>query len=143
MLIERGAPGFDDLLRRLIWNVRSPERRSPDAVVLPVSTEEVAAAIRDAARRGQRVALRGSGHNYQGAALRDEGFAYADAFRAAYPSVTVHPERVLVVSGRREDLLSSGASSSWHDLALYLIARYAGATIAQALARELGATIRQ
>lgn len=62
-------------------------------------------------------------------------FAYADAFRAAYPSVTIHPERVLVVSGLREDLVSSGASSSWHDLALYLIARHAGATVAQALAR--------
>jgi len=62
-------------------------------------------------------------------------FAYARAFAAAYPSVAVHPERVLVVSGLREDLVSSGASNTWHDMALYLIARFAGATVAQDLAR--------
>lgn len=62
-------------------------------------------------------------------------FAYARTFAAAYPSVTVHPERVLVVSGLHEELVSSGASNTWHDLALYLIARFAGATVAQDLAR--------
>jgi len=62
-------------------------------------------------------------------------FAYARAFGAAYPAVTIHPERALVISGRREELVSSGASTTWHDLALYLIARYAGATAAQEVAR--------
>ena len=62
-------------------------------------------------------------------------FAYARAFGVAYPGVAVHPERTLVVSGRREELVSSGASTTWHDLALYLIARYAGATTAQEVAR--------
>jgi transcriptional regulator GlxA family with amidase domain len=62
-------------------------------------------------------------------------FGYAGAFSATYPAVTVHPERALVVSGRREELVSSGASMAWHDLVLYLIARYAGATAAQAVAR--------
>jgi len=63
-------------------------------------------------------------------------FGYARAFSDAYPAVPVHPERVLVISGRREDLVSSGASNTWHDMALYLIARYAGATVAQELARQ-------
>jgi transcriptional regulator GlxA family with amidase domain len=62
-------------------------------------------------------------------------FGYARAFAAAYPAVRIHPERVLVVSGRREELVSSGASMSWHDLVLYIIARYAGATAAQWVAR--------
>ena len=62
-------------------------------------------------------------------------FGYAREFAAAYPAVTIHPERVLVVSGRHENLVSSGASTSWHDLVLYLIARYAGATTAQEVAR--------
>lgn len=62
-------------------------------------------------------------------------FAYARQFSAAHPAVTIHPERVLVISGQREDLVSSGASTTWHDMVLYLIARYAGATDAQALAR--------
>ncbi|HSM14371.1 MAG TPA: helix-turn-helix domain-containing protein [Thermoanaerobaculia bacterium] len=62
-------------------------------------------------------------------------YEYARAFSAAFPAVPVHPERALVVSGRREELVSSGASTSWHDLALYLYARYAGATAAQEVAR--------
>src|SRR3546814_5524757 len=47
----------------------------------------------------------------------------------------MYPERVLVVAGKREALISSGASMTWHDLVLYLIARHAGATAAQAVAR--------
>jgi len=62
-------------------------------------------------------------------------YRYAAAFAAAYPAVAIHPERVLVVSGLREDLVSSGASTSWHDLVLYLITRYAGSTAAQEVAR--------
>lgn len=49
--------------------------------------------------------------------------------------MSIRPERVLVISGQCQDLVSSGASTSWHDLVLYLIARYAGATVAQELAR--------
>jgi transcriptional regulator GlxA family with amidase domain len=62
-------------------------------------------------------------------------FGYARAFAATYPAVPIHPERVLVISGLREELVSCGASTSWHDLVLYLIARYAGATRAQEVAR--------
>jgi transcriptional regulator GlxA family with amidase domain len=63
-------------------------------------------------------------------------FGYARAFTALYPAVTVHPERVLVISGLREELVCSGASTTWHDLVLYLTARYAGATTAHAVARS-------
>ena len=62
-------------------------------------------------------------------------FAYARTFAANYPAVPIHPERVLLISGTREDLVSSGASSTWHDMVLYLIARYAGSTTAQEVAR--------
>jgi transcriptional regulator GlxA family with amidase domain len=62
-------------------------------------------------------------------------FGYARAFTTAYPAVPIHPERVLVISGLREELVSSGASMTWHDLVLYLIARYAGSTTAQEVAR--------
>ena len=62
-------------------------------------------------------------------------FGYAHCFATCYPAVVIHPERVLVTAGAREELISSGASMSWHDLVLYLIARYAGATIAQEVAR--------
>lgn len=62
-------------------------------------------------------------------------FGYARTFAATHPDVPIHPERVLVISGAREELVSSGASTTWHDLVLYLIARYAGATVAQDYAR--------
>lgn len=62
-------------------------------------------------------------------------FAYARAFAEAYPTVRIHPERAIVISGAREELVSSGAAAAWHDLVLYLIARYAGATAAHAVAR--------
>jgi transcriptional regulator GlxA family with amidase domain len=62
-------------------------------------------------------------------------FGYAQAFAAVHPAVTIHPERVLVISGPREELITSGASMTWHDMALYLIARYVGATDAHEVAR--------
>lgn len=62
-------------------------------------------------------------------------FRYAPEFARTYPAVPIHPERVLVVSGARDELLSSGASTTWHDLVLYLIARYAGSNAAQEAAR--------
>jgi transcriptional regulator GlxA family with amidase domain len=62
-------------------------------------------------------------------------FSYARAFASTYPDVPIHPESVLIISGLREELVSSGASMTWHDLVLYLIARYAGATAAQEVAR--------
>ena len=62
-------------------------------------------------------------------------FSYAQTFAATYPAVSIHPERVLMISGVREELVSSGASSAWHDMVLHLIARYAGSAAAQEVAR--------
>ena len=63
-------------------------------------------------------------------------FGYARMFASTYPAIPIHPDRVLVISGLREELVSSGASTTWHDMALYLVARYAGAGTAQELARQ-------
>jgi transcriptional regulator GlxA family with amidase domain len=62
-------------------------------------------------------------------------WGYAPAFKKTYPNVPLLPERVLVVAGEREQLITSGASTTWHDLVLYLIARHVGASAAQAVAR--------
>ena len=62
-------------------------------------------------------------------------FDYARCFAANYPAVRVHPDRVLVITGTREELVSSGASATWHDLVLHLIARFVGSTAAQDVAR--------
>ena len=62
-------------------------------------------------------------------------WGYADAFRRSFPGVPIFPDRVLVTAGARQQLVSSGASMTWHDLVLYLIARHVGATTAQTVAR--------
>ena len=62
-------------------------------------------------------------------------FGFAKAFAAAYPNIPAHPERALVIAGLHEELITSGASASWHDLTLYLYARFAGSTSAQQIAR--------
>ena len=62
-------------------------------------------------------------------------FDYARAFASTYPGVPVSPERVLMVAGPRESLVSSGAAMAWHDLVLYLISRYCGSGRARAVAR--------
>ncbi len=62
-------------------------------------------------------------------------WAYARTFRQQYPEVRLRLEKVLVVSGERREFVMAGASASWHDLVLYLVARYVGPTAAQATAK--------
>lgn len=63
--------------------------------------------------------------------------AYAPTFRENYPDVGLRLEEVLIATGAREEFVMSGASASWHDLVLYLVARQVGPTAAQALAKFL------
>ena len=63
--------------------------------------------------------------------------AYARTFRDNFPDVGLRLDQVLVATGERQELVMSGASASWHDLVLYLVARHAGPTAAQALAKFL------
>ncbi len=70
-------------------------------------------------------------------------FMYARAFAETFPAVRIHPERVLMISGVHEELISSGASTSWHDMALHLIARYAGTAPAQEIARRFALQFHQ
>lgn len=62
-------------------------------------------------------------------------WSYARTFQKSFPAVPANPEQVLVVAGRHEELVTSGASASWHDLVLYLITRYMAPTAAQAAAK--------
>ena len=62
-------------------------------------------------------------------------WGYDEAFRAAYPDIPIFPERVLIVSGNDGELVTSGAAMTWHDLVLYLIARFVGTAAAQSVAR--------
>lgn len=62
-------------------------------------------------------------------------WAYARTFRRNFPNVHLRLEKVLVTAGERQEFVMSGASSSWHDLVLYLVARNVGPAAAQAIAK--------
>ncbi len=47
-------------------------------------------------------------------------------FKQCYPNVILKPERILLPAGENHQLVTSGGSSSWHELSLYLIARFCG-----------------
>jgi len=53
-------------------------------------------------------------------------WAYCDAMQSRYPRTRVHPNRALVAAGEGQRLIMAGGGTSWHDLALFLIARFAG-----------------
>ncbi|MGI9420225.1 MAG: GlxA family transcriptional regulator [Geminicoccaceae bacterium] len=56
-------------------------------------------------------------------------------FRTCYPKVVLKAERVLVPAGAEHRIVTSGGSASWTDLALYLIARFAGDDEARRIAK--------
>ncbi len=62
-------------------------------------------------------------------------WAYAPTFRKNFPAVRLSLDKVLVASGERAQFVMSGASASWHDLMLYLVARLVGPTAAQAISK--------
>ena len=62
-------------------------------------------------------------------------WATADLIRARYPAVRLRPERVLVPAGAEHRLVTAGASASWTDLALYLVARFCGEDEARRIAK--------
>jgi transcriptional regulator GlxA family with amidase domain len=59
----------------------------------------------------------------------------AAVFRERFPSVRLRLEHELVASGPDGRLITSGASAAWHDLGLYLIARFGGAELAYEAAK--------
>ncbi|MFP4537167.1 MAG: GlxA family transcriptional regulator [Dichotomicrobium sp.] len=62
-------------------------------------------------------------------------WAFAPTFKRHFPEVELCLDEVLVTAGDRDELVMSGASASWNDLVLYLVARFINPTSAQALAK--------
>lgn len=56
-------------------------------------------------------------------------------FEQCYPQVLLRPERVLVPSGLEHRIVTSGGSTSWTELALYLVARFCGDAEARRIAK--------
>ena len=53
-------------------------------------------------------------------------WSYAPLFKQQYPEVTLHADRLIVQSGDGHSMVCSGGASSWQDLALLLVAKFAG-----------------
>ncbi|WP_148254794.1 GlxA family transcriptional regulator [Aidingimonas lacisalsi] len=62
-------------------------------------------------------------------------WAYCEAMARRFPSVRVHAQRTLVVTGEGQRLIMAGGGTSWVDLALFLVARLVGIDEAMRLAR--------
>lgn len=62
-------------------------------------------------------------------------WGYAAKFRKTFPQVPIAPEKVLLVTGERREFITSGASTSWHDLVLYLLSHRVGPAATLAIAR--------
>ncbi len=62
-------------------------------------------------------------------------WGYCDALARRCPTVRVHPQRVLIAGGPGQRIVMAGGGTSWHDLALFLVARALGVKEAMRLAK--------
>jgi transcriptional regulator GlxA family with amidase domain len=62
-------------------------------------------------------------------------WGYGETFRRCFPRVRLDLARTLIGAGVGERLVTAGGGSSWHDLALYLIARFVGDDAALRIAK--------
>lgn len=71
-LLARGESGYERARRAAVWNGRLPDRM-PDLIAVSASEQDVARAVRVAAREGMRIGIRSGGHSWSGSHLRDGG----------------------------------------------------------------------
>lgn len=71
-ILHRDDPDYEAARRESIWARNVPGRR-PDRIVRARTVDDVVAAVREAARRGEPVGIKGSGHSYAATFLRDGG----------------------------------------------------------------------
>jgi len=62
-------------------------------------------------------------------------WGYEDLFRAHFPKVRFRPEPNLVFADRTGRIVTAGGSTSWHDLAIHIIARHCSPGEASRIAR--------
>lgn len=58
-------------------------------------------------------------------------------FCSCFPNTRLRIREALVVSGANRDIVTGGASASWHDMLLYVVSRYCSPKLASALAKFL------
>lgn len=62
-------------------------------------------------------------------------WSVAPIFREFYPRVKLRPERILCPAGAEHRIVTAGGASTWSELGLYLVARFAGETEARRLSK--------
>lgn len=62
-------------------------------------------------------------------------WAYCEALRRDHPTTRWHPERGLIVASGDRRIVMAGSGVAWHQLVLFLIARFAGPQEAMQVAR--------
>ncbi len=53
-------------------------------------------------------------------------WAYRSMFQRSYPGISFRAESILCLEAEGDRIVTAGGVSAWHDLAVYLIARYCG-----------------
>lgn len=53
-------------------------------------------------------------------------WAYRDMFERHYPRIAFRTDAILCLSAEADRIVTAGGVSAWHDLSIYLIARYCG-----------------
>jgi len=92
---RRGEPGYEEARRATMWNTRVPDRY-PDVIVQANTEADAVAAVKEAAARGMRVAVRSGGHSWSGNHVRDGGLLL-DVSRLT--SVTIDKAAMRAVAG--------------------------------------------
>jgi transcriptional regulator GlxA family with amidase domain len=62
-------------------------------------------------------------------------WGYQDLFRTRYPKVRFDPAPSLVYADPKGRIVTAGGTTSWHDLALHIVARHAGPEEARRIAK--------
>ncbi len=62
-------------------------------------------------------------------------WSVAPLFRRLYPEVLLRPERILCPAGPEHRIVTAGGASSWSELGLYLVARFAGEVEARRMSK--------
>ncbi|MBA2703845.1 MAG: FAD-binding oxidoreductase [Blastocatellia bacterium] len=96
-VVVRGRADYESDRHTMAWNAVKPER-FPDAIVHVASENDVSEAIRFARRHKLKVAIRGGGHNWHNAALR-QGGVLLDLSRLNQLQVDVEQRKAVVQPG--------------------------------------------
>jgi transcriptional regulator GlxA family with amidase domain len=124
-------------------NVSIEDADGADIVVVPgmsvsaleplgESYSKASAWLRDTHKSGARIAAACTGALMLAeAGLLDDleattHWAFRDLFRLCYPRVRLRPEKSLCCSDVRPDIVTSGGTTAWQELALFLITQHAG-----------------